>query len=84
MCAPCQECADGPDGSFAFGKCEKCWHCWDWDDDELEDDDKHMDKDCDALHKKHDWDDEEVRCLNNDHEDCRACWDQFGQVAVFV
>jgi hypothetical protein len=84
FCAPCKECAEGPDGSFAFGSCEKCWHCWDWDDDELEDDDKHMDKDCDALHKKHDWNDDEVRCLTDDHEDCRACWAELGETDVFV
>jgi len=80
ICAPCKECTEGPDGSFAFGNCEKCWHCWDWDDDELEDDDDDMDKDCDALHKKHDWDDDEVRCLTQDHEDCRACWAELGEV----
>jgi hypothetical protein len=66
FCAPCEACTAGPEGTFAFGSCEKCWKCWDWDDDELEDDDDKMDKDCDALHKDHDWDDEEVRCLHND------------------
>jgi hypothetical protein len=84
FCAPCKECTEGPDGSFAFGSCEKCWHCWDWDDDELEDDDDDMDKDCDALHKDHDWDDDEVRCLTNDHQDCRACWAVFTEQSVFV
>jgi len=74
VCAPCEECTQGKDGSFAFGSCEKCWHCWDWDDDELEDDDDDMDADCDAMHRKHDWNDDEVRCLTNDHQDCRACW----------
>lgn len=77
-CSPCRVCADGPDGSFYFGSCDKCWHCWDWDDDELEDQDEDMDKDCDALHKDHDWNDEEVRCLTNEETkagiDCRACW----------
>jgi hypothetical protein len=84
FCAPCQACAEGPDGTFMFGSCEKCWHCWDWGDDELEDEDDDMDKDCDALHKDHDWDDDEVRCLNNDHEDCRACWAHLGEMSVFV
>jgi len=86
-CAPCRECADGPDGSFAYGSCEKCWHCWDWDDDKLEDKDEKMDKDCDALHKDHDWDDDEVRCLTNQVTktgmDCRACWDVLGDT-LFV
>lgn len=74
-CAPCQDCLDGRDATFPFGSCEKCWQCWDWDDDELEDDDDHMDKDCDAMHKNHDWNDEEVRCLTDKVAlDCRACW----------
>jgi hypothetical protein len=84
ICAPCKECTEGPDGSFAFGSCEKCWHCWDWDDDELEDDDDNMDKDCDALHKDHGWSDDEVRCLTKDHEDCRACWAELGEMSFFV
>jgi hypothetical protein len=84
FCAPCKECTEGPDGSFAYGSCEKCWHCWDWDDDELEDDDDDMDKDCDALHKDHNWDDDEVRCLTHDHEDCRACWVELGEPSVSV
>lgn len=78
MCAPCRECVDGPAGSFMYGSCDKCWHCWDWDDDELEDSDKHMDKDCDAMHKDHDWDDDEVRCLTDQVQfDCRQCWQSF-------
>jgi hypothetical protein len=85
MCAPCRECIGGPGGSFALGSCQKCWHCWDFDDDELEDDDDDMDEDCDALDKDHDWDDEEVRCLTNDNQDCRACWTaELGEVPVLV
>jgi hypothetical protein len=84
FCSPCRACTEGPDGSFAYGGCEKCWHCWDWDDDELESADGDMDKDCDALHQDHDWDDDEVRCLTNDHEDCRACWTELGEMNVLV
>lgn len=74
-CAPCRDCLDGRDATFPLGSCEKCWQCWDWDDDELEDDDDHMDKECDAMNKHHDWDDEEVRCLTDKVAvDCRACW----------
>jgi len=35
MCSPCKACAGSQEG-----ECKKCWQCWDWDDDELEDDDR--------------------------------------------
>jgi len=69
-CAPCQACRGGPQGSFIFGSCEKCWQCWDIDDDKK----KHEDKECHALSKHHEWDDDEVQCLSNYQQDCRACW----------
>jgi hypothetical protein len=79
MCARCQICVDSQEG-----ECYKCWHCWDYDDDELEDDDHDMDKDCDALHKDHDWDDNEVRCFTDELTklgmDCRVCWDTFAEM----
>jgi hypothetical protein len=50
----------------------------------------HMDKDCDAMDKHHDWDDDEVRCLTNDVPtdrrpgDCRPCWATFDGLEMFV
>jgi hypothetical protein len=45
-----------------------------------------MDKDCDALHKDHDWDDDDVRCLTDELTklgmDCRACWADLVDVLV--
>jgi hypothetical protein len=74
ICAPCKACVDSQEG-----ECFKCWQCWDYDDDELEDD-----KECDALHHGHDWDDEDVRCLTNDIQDCRACWAEAREVPAHV
>jgi len=82
MCAPCKACTGGKDGTFPFGNCEKCWKCWDWDDDELEDDDDDMDAECDAMHKKHEWNDEEVRCITDHFQDCRVCWGESQQMLV--
>jgi len=83
MCAPCKECTEGPNATFAYGSCDKCWQCWNWDKDKLKDDDKHMDKDCDVMHHDHDWNEHKVRCLTDSPKsskvthDCRPCWTAF-------
>jgi hypothetical protein len=85
MCAPCQVCAEGSDSSSSdgYGSCDKCWQCWNFGKDELKDDEKHMDKDCDVMHHSHDWDSHKVRCLTDFPKsskvthDCRPCWATF-------
>merc|ERR1712070_70520 len=88
MCAPCKRCTEGPNGTYAYGSCGKCWSCWNFGKDELKDDEKHMDKDCDAMHHDHDWDEHKVRCLTDEPKskkvtsDCRPCWSAFGNMMI--
>merc|ERR1711971_94190 len=46
MCAPCRECADGDNTTFAYGDCEKCWSCWNFGKDKLHKSEKKMAKHC--------------------------------------
>merc|ERR1719171_2165942 len=86
MCAPCKECTEDRNATFLYGSCDKCWSCWNFGKDKIADSNKHMDKDCDAMHHSHDWDDHKVRCLTDNPKsskvisDCRSCWATFGDV----
>jgi hypothetical protein len=88
MCAPCKQCTEDRNATFLYGTCDKCWSCWNFGKDKLKDDDKHMDKDCDAMHHSHDFDDHKVRCLTDSPKskkvtsDCRPCWARFGDMML--
>jgi hypothetical protein len=88
MCAPCKQCTEDRNTTFLYGSCDKCWTCWNFGKDKLKDDDKHMDKHCDAMHHSHDFDDHKVRCLTDSPKskkvasDCRPCWATFGDMML--
>merc|ERR1711937_932237 len=60
ICAPCKQCAENGNTTFAYGDCEKCWSCWNYKKDKLHKNEKKMAKHCDAMHFKHKWDSHKV------------------------
>jgi hypothetical protein len=72
MCLPCRECTETKEGKT----CSRCWSCHDFDflKSSFNVSASQKSHKCDALNDKHKYDDDEVRCLSDEVQDCRVCW----------